>query len=135
MSASTFGFDVPIIWHAHDLLPRHPLSMAIRLFAWAHRRTQIVAVSNAVAHSFGRRLRRDGREVMVGYNAVDTELFQPDNQRCTQTRKILGLSDNLLVGTVGQLTPRKGQLELIKAFAEVADDLKLAVLLIVGEAL
>ena len=135
MSASTFGIDVPIIWHAHDLLPQHPLSSAIRLFAWAHRRTQIVAVSNAVARSFGRLLRKDGRKVLVVHNAVDTELFRPDNQSRTQTRKSLGLSDNLLVGTVGQLTPRKGQLELIKAFAEVAGDLKSAVLLIVGEAL
>src|SRR5256714_4378102 len=135
MSASTFGFDVPIIWHAHDLLPRHPLSIAIRLFALAHRRTQIVAVSNAVARSFGRLIGKDGRKVMVVHNAVDTELFKPDNQRRTRTRKILGLSGNLLVGTVGQLTPRKGQLELIKAFAEVADDLKSAMLLIVGEAL
>ena len=135
MLASTFGFDVPIIWHAHDLLPRHPLSIAIRLFALAHRRTQIVAVSNAVARSFGRLLGKDGRKVMVVYNAVDTELFKPDNQRRTRTLKILGLSGNLRVGTVGQLTPRKGQLELIKAFAEVAGDLKSAVLLIVGEAL
>jgi L-malate glycosyltransferase len=135
MSASTFGFDVPIIWHAHDLLPRHPLSIAIRLFAWAHRRTQIVAVSNAVARSFGRLLRKDDRKVLVVHNAVDTELFKPDDQKRNQTRKILGLSGNLLVGTVGQLTPRKGQLELIKAFAEIAGDLQSAVLLIVGEAL
>src|SRR5436305_1872229 len=124
MSASTFGLDTPIIWHAHDLLPRHPLSIAIRLFAFAHRRTQIVAVSNAVAHSFGRLLSKDGRKVLVVYNAVDTELFKPDNQRRTQTRKILGLSGNLLLGTVGQLTPRKGQLEHIKVFVEDAVDHK-----------
>ena len=135
MSASTFGINVPIIWHAHDLLPRHPLSRAIRLFAWAHRRTKIVAVSNAVARSFGRLLSKDRRKVMVVHNAVDIELFKPDNQRRTQTRKSLGLSGNLLVGTVGQLTPRKGQLELIKAFAQVAGDIQSAELLIVGEAL
>jgi glycosyltransferase involved in cell wall biosynthesis len=135
MSASTFGIDVPIIWHAHDLLPRHPLSSAIRLFAFAHRRTKIVAVSNAVARSFGRLLSKDRGKVIVVHNAVDTELFKPDNQRRARTRKDLGLSDKLLVGTVGQLTPRKGQLELIKAFAEVAGDIQSAVLLIVGEAL
>src|SRR6185295_20295925 len=108
---------------------------AIRLVAWAHRRTKIVAVSNAVARSFGRLLSKDRRKVMVVHNAVDIELFKPDNQRRTQTRKSLGLSGNLLVGTVGQLTPRKGQLELIKAFAQVAGDIQSAELLIVGEAL
>ncbi|HXI25025.1 MAG TPA: glycosyltransferase family 4 protein, partial [Pyrinomonadaceae bacterium] len=135
MSASTFGLGMPIIWHAHDLLPRHPLSSAIRLFAWAHRRTQIVAVSNAVARSFGRLLRKNGRKVMVVHNAVDIQLFKPDDQKRNQTRKILGLPNNLVVGTVGQITPRKGQLELIKAFAQVAGDIQSAVLLIVGEAL
>jgi len=40
-----------------------------------------------------------------------------------------------LVGIVGQLTPRKGQLELIEGFAQVARVIPDAFLLIVGEAL
>src|SRR5437667_1941607 len=35
MSAATIGLGVPVIWHAHDILPRHPLSTAVRLFAAA----------------------------------------------------------------------------------------------------
>lgn len=29
MSAATFGLGIPILWHVHDLIPRHPLSTAI----------------------------------------------------------------------------------------------------------
>ena len=35
MSAASFGLATPVIWHAHDILPRHPLSIAIRFFACA----------------------------------------------------------------------------------------------------
>jgi hypothetical protein len=33
MSAATIGLDVPVIWHAHDILPLHPLSTLVRLVA------------------------------------------------------------------------------------------------------
>ena len=52
MSAATLGLRVSVIWHVHDLLPRHPLSTAIRIFVFALPRTHIIAVSNAVAVSF-----------------------------------------------------------------------------------
>src|SRR5437764_7504370 len=35
MSAATLGLRVPVYWHVHDLLPRHHLSTAIRLFVFA----------------------------------------------------------------------------------------------------
>src|SRR5437764_2825120 len=52
MSAATVGLGIPIVWHAHDLLPRHPLSTVIRLFALASRRNLIIAVSRAVSDRF-----------------------------------------------------------------------------------
>ena len=53
-----------------------------------------------------------------------------------QTRAALGLADaQSVIGIVGQLTSRKGQLELIESFARVALEIPNAVLLIVGEPL
>src|SRR5713226_8117448 len=52
MTIATAGLDVPVIWHAHDILPRHPLSTGIRFFACASRRNSILAVSHVVADRF-----------------------------------------------------------------------------------
>ena len=134
MSAATFGFRVPVIWHVHDLLPRHPLSTAIRLFACGSRRNRIVAVSQAVARRFEGRLSRAFRgRVETIHNAVDVEQFCPDPLSRRETRRALGLEAATVVGIVGQLTPRKGQLELIEAFAEVSRAVPDIVLLVVGE--
>jgi len=74
--------------------------------------------------------------ITVVHNAVDPEVFQPNPVKRSKTRELLGFSEQQqLIGTIGQLTPRKGQLELIEAFAEVAGDFPAAKLLIIGEAL
>lgn len=139
ITAATMGMRTRVIWHAHDLLPRHPLSTAIRAAALAFPRTEIVAVSAAVADAFrGRLLSRFPARVRITviHNAVDLELFQSHGLKRSETRRRLGFSErDLIVGTVGQLTPRKGQLELIEAFAEIAQDCPTAKLVIVGEAL
>lgn len=137
MSAATVWLGIPIVWHAHDLLPRHPLSTAIRLFALMSRRNRIIAVSQAVSDRFrGLLLRWFSRRVPVTkiYNAVDPERFRPNFENRYELRRALGIKEGqLLVGTVGQLTPRKGQLEVIEAFTEVAREIPDAVLLIVGQ--
>src|ERR1700730_1122628 len=47
-TAATVGLRLPVIWHVHDMLPRHPLSTAIRFVVLCSQRTRIVAISNAV---------------------------------------------------------------------------------------
>jgi len=137
MAAATLGLDMPVIWHAHDILPRHPLSTAVRLFAAVTSRNRILAVSQAVADRFRGLVLRPLRKrvpITVIYNSVDLERFQPNAQSRAEIRRPLGLSENQpVIGIVGQLTPRKGQLELIKAFASA--DVKEAVLIIAGTAL
>lgn len=137
MAAATLGLDMPVIWHAHDILPRHPLSTAVRLFAVVTSRNRILAVSQAVADRFRGLVLRPLRKrvpITVIHNSVDLERFQPNAQSRAEIRHALGLSENQpVVGIVGQLTPRKGQLELIKAFASA--DVKEAVLIIAGTAL
>jgi glycosyltransferase involved in cell wall biosynthesis len=139
MSAATFGLRVPIVWHAHDILPRHPLSTFIRLFTVMSSRNRILAVSHAVARRFrGRVLRPFAKRVQITvvHNSVDLKRFHPDNEIRARMRRDLELTDRQkAVGIVGQLTPRKGQLELIKAFKVASGQVPGAVLLIVGEAL
>ena len=139
MTAATVGMRNRVVWHVHDLLPHHPLSSAIRTMVFALPRTEIVAVSHAVADRFrGVLLSRFPRRVRITviHNAVDLDLFQPNHLKRSETRRQLGFSgQDLIVGTVGQLTPRKGQLELIEAFAKIAPYFPAAKLVIVGEAL
>ena len=136
MSAATIRLGVPVVWHVHDLLPRHVLSTAIRLFAVTSRRNRIVAVSRAVANRFQGRLIHSFRgRVETIYNAVDIERFYPDPKSRKEIRRALGIEAAKVVGIVGQLTPRKGQLELIEAFAETSREFPDTVLLIVGEPL
>jgi len=139
MAAATLGLNVPVVWHAHDILPRHPLSTAVRLFAAVTSRNRILAVSHAVATRFrGVLLRPLNLRVPINviHNAVDLDRFRPDTDARKGMRCELGLKNTQPVaGIVGQLTPRKGQLELIEGFAHVARKVPDAILLIVGEAL
>jgi glycosyltransferase involved in cell wall biosynthesis len=139
MSAATMGLGLPVIWHAHDILPHHPLSTAIRLFAAVSRRNRILAVSKAVSERFrGVILRPLKRRVpiQVIHNSVDLERFQASGKDRNEIRRKLGIRKNqLVVGIVGQLTARKGQLELIKAIARVRQEVEDIVLLVIGAAL
>jgi glycosyltransferase involved in cell wall biosynthesis len=139
MTIATAGLKVPVIWHVHDLLPRHPLSTAIRFVATASRNTYVIAVSEAVAKRFrGAVARCFPRRLHMRtiHNAVDVEKFYPHSLKRDETRRSLGFAEHeLIVGIVGQLTPRKGQLETIEAFVQVTPKFPEAKLIIVGEAL
>ena len=139
MAAATIGLRVPVIWHGHDILPRHPLSTIVRLFALITGRNRILAVSQAVVSGFmGVMLKPFGRRVPIRviHNAVDLERFKPDSDTRVTARAALGLTDaQPVIGMVGQLTSRKGQLELIESFVRVTREIPEAVLLIVGEPL
>lgn len=136
MAAATIGLQVPVIWHAHDILPRHPLSALVRLFALISGRNRILAVSNAVVARFRGILLAARVPIRVIHNAVDLERFKPDMKTRAATRAALGLNKSQpVVGIVGQLTPRKGQLGLIEAFADVVREFPNAVLIVAGEPL
>src|SRR6266850_4185413 len=134
-TAATFGLETPVVWHLHDLMPRHPLSTLIRIFASLSKRTRMIAVSDAVARNFrGRFSPLIGNRVGVILNAIDLEKFQASGATHRAIRDEFGLNGNdFVLGIIGQLTPRKGQLELIDAFAQA--NVTRATLLIVGAAL
>lgn len=135
-TAATVGLRTKVVWHLHDLLPHHPISNLIRLFALLSRRTQMIAVSAAVAENFRGLLRPLRRRMTVILNAIDLGQFHPATVSKQQLRQQLQIDDATpLLGIVGQVAPRKGQLELLRAFARVLRDLPEATLLIVGASL
>jgi len=132
-TAATFGLGTRVVWHLHDLLPRHPLSSVIRTFAALSGRTRMIAVSQAVSDNFRGAFIPLQRRISVILNAIDLDKFQPAPDAKQGKRAELKLSNaGPLIGIVGQITPRKGQLELLRAFARVRDELPEAVLLVVG---
>lgn len=135
-TTATLGLRVNVLWHLHDLLPPHPLSTLIRWYAALTKRTHLLAVSQAVAQRFrGAWLPalRIGAPAHVIHNGIELERFQPAVPASHQFRLELGLdAASFVIGIVGQITPRKGQLELLRAFAAMAQQLPQAVLVIVG---
>jgi glycosyltransferase involved in cell wall biosynthesis len=136
-SLATLGLPIPILWHIHDILPQHPFTSLIRKLVRVLPRLSLLAVSHATAESF----RGAGKDALrmpieVVYNSVDIERYCPDEAARVRMRRALGLaSDQVAVGVVGQLTPRKGLLELVEAFASARQRMPSAVLVLVGEAL
>ncbi len=139
MTTATIGLRVPVIWHLHDLLPHHPISSAIRVLVLLFARLRVLAVSQATLARFrGLLLRLLSQRVpsQVLLNCADTEKFHQQPESRQALRAELGLAPNsFIVGSIGQITSRKGQLGLVRAFAEVLPEVPNAVLLIVGEPL
>jgi glycosyltransferase involved in cell wall biosynthesis len=93
----------------------------------------MIAVSQSVAANFRGRVPRLPKRVEVILNAVELEKFSPDQNTRRQMRQELDYSGaEPVIGIVGQLTPRKGQLELLRAFARALKEIPTANLLIVG---
>ena len=133
-TAATFGLGTAVVWHLHDLLPRHPLSTLVRLFAFSSSRTRMIAVSEAVASNFcGRFSRGMKKRIGVIVNAIDLDNFRPDPTARRRIRMELRVPEaDPLIGIVGQITPRKGQLELLRAFGQALTKIPQAVLLLAG---
>jgi glycosyltransferase involved in cell wall biosynthesis len=133
-TVATFGLGTRVVWHLHDMLPRHPLSTTIRIVAALSLRTRMIAVSQAVADNFRGRFARMMKErVSVILNGIDLDKFEP-NQSANRTirREMRVRESDLLLGIVGRLTPSKGQLELLRAFSRIRHEIPGAALVIVG---
>jgi glycosyltransferase involved in cell wall biosynthesis len=136
-TAATLGLKIKVVWHLHDLLPPHPLSVAIRALAALSGRSRMIAVSEAVSRNFcGCWAWLLKRRVTVILNAIDPASFAARSIDREECRARLSLSnDDFAIGIVGQLTPRKGQLELVRAFAKLLAQVPQAVLLVTGAAI
>jgi L-malate glycosyltransferase len=124
---ATFGINVPLIWHVHDILPRHPFTSAIRLLARRSKRTRMMACSRAAARSISRT-----DQVRVIRNGIELATFQFLPGMGVHFREELGIGNEFVFGSVGQIAERKGQAGLLDAFAHALNSIPNAMLLIVG---
>jgi glycosyltransferase involved in cell wall biosynthesis len=133
MTAATIGLGKRVIWHVHDLLPRHPFNPLIRLAARASRHTQIIAVAQASADRFIGPFRGLRKRTTVILNGIDVAKFHHDPLARQRIRNDLRLKDEgFVIGIVGRLSPTKGQLELLRALPDVIGKVPNTTLAIVG---
>jgi L-malate glycosyltransferase len=119
VTLATKGRSRTVVWHVHDILPKHPVSDAIRLLAYASRRTQIVAVSHFAGRAFCGKLPFRNR-VRTIYNGTDLSRFPLKTPRISTFRREAGIpEDAFLVSAVGQICERKGLIELVNAFSNI----------------
>jgi sugar transferase (PEP-CTERM/EpsH1 system associated) len=82
--------------------------------------TEFVAVSRDLARWLIEEVRVPGRKVRTIYNGVDTERYVPGDRAAA--RRALGIPpDWTVAGTVGRLDPVKDQAGLVRAFAQVGN--------------
>jgi glycosyltransferase involved in cell wall biosynthesis len=99
---------------------------------------RIVVVANAAADRFqGRLLRRFPKRVKLSvvYNAIEWNKKQSSQTLSSLRRELRIRNSDRLLGIIGNLSPVKRQLELIRAFAEARKRIPNLALLIVGSAL
>ncbi|MDX2033863.1 MAG: glycosyltransferase family 4 protein [Blastocatellia bacterium] len=134
-TTATLGMSVPVIWHLHGVLPRHPLSSLIRWYAALSLRTFLLAPTRVVIDRFHGPLLAwlglGADRARVVHNGIELRRFVRDVESGQKIRRDLGIAkETFVVGIVGQIHPRKGQLALIEAFA--AAELNASALMIVG---
>lgn len=136
-TGATLGLKMKVVWHLHDLLPRHPLSSVIRTVAALSKRSRMIAVSQAVSKNFCGHLSPSLKNrTTVILNAIDLKHFCAISDNRAEVRSSLSLAnDDFAIGIVGQLTPRKGQMELLQAFEKLSRKVPRAVLVIAGAAI
>jgi glycosyltransferase involved in cell wall biosynthesis len=117
--------SIPLIWHVRVPPPDNLLDRFLVLFS-----SRIIAVSRAVKRRFAW-LKKDIVETI--YNGVDTRKFSPGLAQDNLTKKFQIDSQDILIGTVGRLSPEKGLEYLFLAVRELVNVYPRTKVLIVGD--
>jgi glycosyltransferase involved in cell wall biosynthesis len=122
--------------HSRLIVTRHVLFPLNRLHrATFSRAARIIAVSEAVASQLHEDKVAPEQKITVVLNGIDTARFARTRQTFDRGEflKQWSLPDNsFLVGTVGELTPLKGQSEFLKAAAQVVQEHPTAYFIVAG---
>jgi glycosyltransferase involved in cell wall biosynthesis len=73
------------------------------------------------------------KKIQIISNAIDKEEFGDNLKSSDLKRSLTILEDNIVVGTIGRLSPEKGHIFLVKAWPEIIKSFPEALLLIVGD--
>jgi glycosyltransferase involved in cell wall biosynthesis len=108
---------------ARLVITRHVLFPLNRLHRITLSRARIIAVSQAVASQLRSDRIAPAEKISVVLNGISVDKFRKARERFDRRQFLHGWElpdDALLVGTVGELTPLKGQEEFLRAAARIA---------------
>ncbi len=129
---SSLFHKIPILVHVRDCVPRNKIGSLTRRII-ARRASKIIANSSYVACHFA----LDAsmlRKIKVVYNPLDLSSFDPKKVDGDQFKKIFKVNGSYpLIGVVGQISPWKGLVDVIRAMPKVLSSFPEARLLVVGE--
>jgi glycosyltransferase involved in cell wall biosynthesis len=118
------------------IITRHVLFSLNRLHRITlSRAARVIAVSHAVATQLKTDRTVPPEKIIIVMNGIDTAKFAKAKAEFDRPRFLESLNlpvDSLLVGTVGELTPLKGQEEFLRAAVEVAKQFPMARFIIAG---
>ncbi|NUQ62573.1 MAG: glycosyltransferase [Pirellulales bacterium] len=120
---------IPSIAHLRDIL-----RLSRRAIDDVNCHTRLLAVSEATRR-FHVAAGLDAAKTRVLYNGVDLEQFRPRSPTGFLHRELGLAPGSFLVGTIGQISLRKGQDVLARAAARLADELPLVHYLVIGQRL
>jgi glycosyltransferase involved in cell wall biosynthesis len=115
---------IPLIWHVRIPHPDNLLDRLLVLFS-----SRIITVSRTVKKRF-KWFKKNKVEII--YNGVDTQEFSPGLAQDDVRKKYHINSEDMVIGTVGRLSPEKGFEYLISAIREVVNVYPRTKVLIVG---
>lgn len=119
-----------LVVQVHDILPYSRVGATVRR-AVAAGADRVIAVSDVATRTFNAGL--PSPVATTQYVAVDHERFRPDGHDRPAVRRSLGVPEDApLLGEIAQITPWKGQLVAIEAFARVRERHPGAHLVLVG---
>lgn len=118
----------PLIWHVRVSTPEKK-SFEKLLF---NRAQMVIAVSKAASQRF-QGFESAQEKVVVIYNGVDLAEFTPQQPDIQLREEFEIEKDWILVGTIGQLIPGKGQDVFLKAAAQVAKQVSQVKFMIAGD--
>jgi glycosyltransferase involved in cell wall biosynthesis len=105
---------VAVCWHLYDMVVPAPLRRALSPLVVRYG-DSATAIGRALADAHPG-IERLGERLVITSPPVDFEVFEPDDAVRAEARRSLGLADDaVVVGTVGNLFPNKGHLDLLDA--------------------
>ena len=120
---------------ARLIITRHVLFPLNRLHRITLSRARIIAVSQAVASQLRSDRMAPAEKISVVLNGINVDKFKKAREGFDRRQFLHGWElpdDALLVGTVGELTPLKGQEEFLRAAARIATQYADAYFVIAG---
>jgi glycosyltransferase involved in cell wall biosynthesis len=124
------GTRAKLIWHVRESTPDH------YLYDWfvSSSASRIICVSHGAMKKRFSRFPGIERKIKVIYNGVDAGKFKKDASARERVRAEFKISqDDILLGLIGLLIPRKGHQILLKSMSMLAGDHPKLKLLIMGE--